>query len=307
MEKHETPKKSNISIDKLLNLKRRVNNDSDDVKMQKKIKLDSKNNFEEVENEEEEVRTSVSVSKKTNSPESIQINLLTSTKMLLKNNNLSPIKSEMKKLERDFFMIGCVDLAKKLLGKIIVRKVNNEFVHTRIVETEAYAGPEDKACHCYNGKKTERTKFFWQKGGHLYVYVIYGTNNCMNIIAGEADKPEGVLIRAVEPIKGLDVIKKIRGGDKPYKTVPQLAELTNGPGKVGAALQLDRSHNALDLCSSEDMYLIEDPTNLKFVIERSVRINIDYAEEYRFKPWRFFIKNNSYVSKVKPKHNYKDD
>jgi DNA-3-methyladenine glycosylase len=212
-----------------------------------------------------------------------------------------------RRLQREFFKIDSVELAQKLLGKIIVRKIDGEIIKSRIVETEAYKAPEDKASHAYNNRKTERTKYFWNEGGCLYVYLIYGINICFNIVSNTSDKPEAVLIRAVEPIDGLDKIKKLRKDESGSDKLAKLVNLTNGPGKAGQALNISLAMNSLDLCESEEMFLIEDENDKKFVIERSTRINIDYAEEYKFKPWRFYIKENPYVSKVKIKHQYIDE
>lgn len=201
-------------------------------------------------------------------------------------------------LTREFYLKDVVQLSQDLLGKLIVRIVDGVEIIARIVETEAYKAPEDKACHAYNNKKNDRTKYFWQIGGCLYVYMIYNVN-CLNITAATAEEPEAVLIRAVEPIKGIEKIKELRKY-KPNEKITQskFRDLTNGPGKVGAALSFDRSHNGIDLCNCKDVYIIDDH-EYKFEIEKSVRINIDYAKEWRYKPWRFYIKNNPYVSKVK--------
>lgn len=209
------------------------------------------------------------------------------------------------RLPREFYKTDVVELAKTLLGKIIIRKVGNTWVKARIVETEAYKGPDDKACHAYNNRKTERTKHFWQDGGCLYVYVVH-TNTCLNIVSGDSDQPEAVLIRAVEPVDGLDKIRELRKDDTKSDKLAKLVNLTNGPGKLGQALGITLQHNKVDLCTAEDMFIIEDQ-GYEFEIERSTRINIDYAEEYIYKPWRFYIKGNPYVSKVKAKHVYKDD
>jgi DNA-3-methyladenine glycosylase len=209
------------------------------------------------------------------------------------------------RLPREFFMTDVVDLSKKLLGKIFVRKIGDDIIKARIVETEAYKGPDDKGAHCYNNKKTERTKYFWEIGGKLYVYMIHN-HNCLNIVADEADKPEATLIRAVEIIEGVEKVKELRGEKSGKDTLPKLANLANGPGKVGKALNVDRSYNAVDLCSSDEIFIIDD-NDYKFEMDRSIRINIDYAEEYIYKPWRFFIKGNKFVSKVNLKHEYKDD
>jgi DNA-3-methyladenine glycosylase len=113
------------------------------------------------------------------------------------------------KLDREFYSTNAVQLARNLLGKIIVRKLGNVTVKCRIVETEAYMGPFDKGAHSYNNKKTERTKYFWQTGGCLYVYSIH-QSVFMNIVANDKDKPEAVLIRAVEPLSGIEKIKENR-------------------------------------------------------------------------------------------------
>jgi len=200
------------------------------------------------------------------------------------------------RINRDFFMTDVVDLAQNLLGKKIVRKVEDKYVVCRIVETEAYKAPEDKACHAYNNKKTEKTKYFWQIGGHLYVYSIYGNNMCLNITASDADKPEAVLIRAVEPMRGVELIKKLRNFNNKKETPSNLRSLTDGPGKTGAALNIDKSFNGLDLTTSENIFLTDDK-KYTFDIGISKRINIDYAEEWKEKLWRFYIKNNLFVSK----------
>lgn len=208
------------------------------------------------------------------------------------------------RLSRDFYSADALILAKNLLGKIFVKKVNNTYFTARIVETEAYKGPFDKAAHCFNNKKTERTKFFWQSPGKLYIFVIYGNNFLMNISAKDDYSPEAVLIRAIEPLDNLELVQEIRNAkDKKMKAV----ELGNGPGKVGICLQLNKTHNGFDLCTEEDLFLIDGESEYKFEIERSVRINIDYAEEWKFKPWRFYIKHNPYVSKAKIPYDYIDD
>jgi DNA-3-methyladenine glycosylase len=206
------------------------------------------------------------------------------------------------RISREFYMTDVVDLSKKLLGKIIVRKIGNDIIKARIVETEAYKGPDDKGAHCFNNKKTDRTKYFWQIGGNLYVYMIYN-HNCLNIVASDADKPEATLIRAIEVLESSDKVKELLG-DKTKKM--KNVELGNGPGKVGKALAVDRTFNAVDLCTSDEIFLIDDK-DYKYVMDRSVRINIDYAEEYIYKPWRFFVKSSPYVSKVKIKYQYKEE
>jgi DNA-3-methyladenine glycosylase len=210
------------------------------------------------------------------------------------------------RLGREFYLTDVVDLSKKLLGKIIVRKIDGVYCKARIVETEAYKAPYDKACHAYNNRKTDRTKYFWQIGGSLYVYMVHSVN-CLNITAATEKEPEAVLIRAVEPIAGIEKIKELRKIPTNVKlSLGKLRDMTNGPGKVAGALSFDRSHNGVDLCLSDDAYLIDDP-DYKFQMERSVRINVDYADEWKYKPWRFYIKDNPFVSKNKIPYDYIDE
>ncbi|CAD8104844.1 unnamed protein product [Paramecium sonneborni] len=193
-------------------------------------------------------------------------------------------------LNSEFYKVDVIDLAKKLIGKIIVRQLPQGEVRALIVEAEAYKAPEDKACHAYMNKKTERTQYFWQDGGHLYIYQIYGNSYCLNITAATNKDPEAVLIRAIQPLK-FEIVKDLRK----IKSC-KLQELSNGPGKCGQCLQLNKSHNGLNLCDKKSgMYIIDNATEYEIGISK--RINIDYAEEYKDKPWRFFIKNNSFVSK----------
>ncbi len=193
-------------------------------------------------------------------------------------------------LKQEFYLRGAIEVAKDLLGHLLVRKTKQGKIVARIVETEAYVGPEDKACHAYDNKKTKRTKAMFKAGGYSYVYLIYGMHNCFNVVTASKGKPEAVLIRAVEPVAGLDLIKQnrdIKSGEK---------NLTNGPGKLSQALKIDRSLNGIKLFENDKLYLKAGPKN-KFTINTGARINIDYAEEYTDKPWRFYIAENSFLSK----------
>lgn len=197
------------------------------------------------------------------------------------------------RITRDFFLTDAITLSQRLLGKIIVRVLNNKIIRCRIVETEAYMGLFDKGSHVSKVGKTERTKAFWCKGGHLYIYMIYGINYCMNIIANDEYTPQGCLIRAAEPIEGIEIIKENRG-------IEDEKNLTNGPGKLTASLKIDKSYNCIDLCDSQDIFIInDDEGDYKFEIMSSPRVNIEYAKDYKNKLWRFYIKDNKYVSKLK--------
>lgn len=199
----------------------------------------------------------------------------------------------MNKLDRSFFYNDTLKVAKDLLGKILVHEINGKRLMGKIVETEAYLGVIDKAAHAYGGKKTERTKALYNEGGHSYIYLIYGMYYCFNIVTKDKETPQCVLIRAVEPVSDLQNFILNR-----YKTLDginkqKIKNLSNGPGKLCMALDLDKRCNMMDLCSDE-IYVLDN--NESFEVVTSKRINIDYAEEAKDYPWRFYIKDNIYVS-----------
>lgn len=194
------------------------------------------------------------------------------------------------KLGLDFYKQDALSLAKNLLGKIIVRKTEDQLIQCRIVETESYIGPEDKACHAYNNRRTKRTEAMFLQGGHAYIYLIYGMYHCLNIVANEKEKPEAVLIRAVEPLNGFEFLRE----NRKIKS-KKIEDLTNGPGKLCKALNITKDLNGYDLIHGEKLYLLDDKEKVEIV--KSKRINIDYSEEYKDKLWRFYIKDNTFVSK----------
>lgn len=203
----------------------------------------------------------------------------------------------MKKLKREFYNRNSVDVARDLLGKYLVHVVDNEELIGKIVEVEAYMGPMDKAAHSYNNRRTERNEIMYGPPGFAYVYLIYGMYNCVNVVVEEPGKPQAILIRALEPTKGLEKITKFRYG-KSYSELSrrEIIGLTSGPGKLCKALNIDRSQNGEDLCGNS-LYILQDKAEDKFEVISTARINIDYAEEARDYPWRFYIKDNPYVSK----------
>jgi len=208
-------------------------------------------------------------------------------------------------LNKEFFNNDGIYVAKNILGKFLIRKYNNIQVVTRIVETEAYMGINDKAAHVYNDKRTDRTKPLYLGGGHIYVYLIYGMYHCLNISSNIENIPECVLIRAIEPIIGFNKISLNRY-KKSYSELSsyQKKNITNGPGKLCMALEIDRSFNSKDIIEGElyisDFYIDENGqkvfSNNNFEIVKSKRINIDYSEEAKDYLWRFYIKDNRYVS-----------
>jgi DNA-3-methyladenine glycosylase len=205
----------------------------------------------------------------------------------------------MKKLTRDFFQRDTITVAKELLGKVLVHEINGKKLSAKIVETEAYLGIEDKAAHSYGGKKTPRVEVMYGKPGVSYIYLIYGMYYCFNVVTREEGVPQAVLIRALEPLEGFDTMSFNR-----FKisynmiTNKQIKNLTNGPGKLCNAFNIDKNLNKEDMCVSKIFY-IEDHNYNDFQIVSSKRIGIDYAEEYKDFLWRFYIKDNIYVSSTK--------
>lgn len=201
-------------------------------------------------------------------------------------------------LKKDFYNDSALNLAKSLLGKVLVREVDGKVLKAKIVETEAYIGAIDKASHAYNGKRTERTETLYHQGGVAYIYLIYGIYHCFNVITNEEDIAEGVLIRALEPLNELDYISNKRFG-KGYSNLKkeQIKGLTNGPGKLCIAYSIDKNLNCKELYNKGEIY-IEDGDEQEVSIVESKRIGIDYAEEAKDFLWRFYIKDNMYVSKI---------
>ena len=196
-------------------------------------------------------------------------------------------------MDKNFFKNDGLYVAKNILGKFLIRKYDNYQVVTKIVETEGYMGIKDKAAHVYNDKKTDRTKPLYLEGGHIYVYLIYGMYHCLNISANVENIPECVLIRAVEPIIGFDKIAFNRyKKDYDELTNYQKKNITNGPGKLCMALEIDRSFNSQYILDSGEKVFADND----FEVVESKRINIDYSEEAKDYLWRFYIKDNKYVS-----------
>lgn len=195
----------------------------------------------------------------------------------------------MIKLNRDFYNRDTLIVAKELLGKILVHNINGNLLSGKIVEVEAYKGISDKAAHSYKGRRTKRTEVMYGISGISYVFIVYGIYNCFNVTTENEGIPNAVLIRALEPLDNLNIISFNRF-KKHYNELSkyQVKNLTNGPGKLCNALLIDRNDNKLDLCEDE-LYILDGGIN-NFQIETSKRIGIDYAEEAKDYPWRFFIK-----------------
>ncbi len=201
------------------------------------------------------------------------------------------------KLKREFYNRPTLDVAKDLLGKKLVHYVGGERIAARIVEVEAYIGAIDKAAHSYNNKVTERTKVMYGPPGYSYVYLIYGMYNCMNVVTQEEGEAAAVLIRAVEPIEGIDIMANNRYGKLTEDlTKKQIINLTSGPGKLCMAMDITKANNSMDLCDNI-LWIEDEKLDDNFEIITTTRVNIDYAEEAIDFPWRFYIKGNPFISK----------
>jgi len=195
----------------------------------------------------------------------------------------------LKKLPRSFYTRPTLLVAKDLLGKIIVRRVGRTILSGKIVEVEAYLGAKDPASHAYRGK-TKRNEVMFHEGGLLYVYFTYGMHFCANVVTGKKDIGEAVLIRAIEPLVGVEAMKRNRGAAEKRLTE---VNLTNGPAKLCQALGIERKENGTDLLGDK-IFLTDGESMSKSDIGTSVRIGITQGRDKR---WRFFVKNNEWVSR----------
>ncbi|WP_458120548.1 DNA-3-methyladenine glycosylase [Paenibacillus sp. Z6-24] len=194
----------------------------------------------------------------------------------------------------DIVQLPALEAAPRLLGKIISRITEDGEIRCRIIETESYGGAEDKGSHAYGNRRTARTEMMFRQGGYAYIYLIYGMYHCLNVVTGEEDDPQAVLIRAVEPLSLRD--EQLMLKHRPA-AARQLKNISNGPGKLCQALSIDKSLNGQLLLASGGVLRLEDPPeDTVYDIESGPRINIDYAQDYVSKPWRFYIKGHSYVS-----------
>lgn len=201
----------------------------------------------------------------------------------------------MKKLNMSFYRREDVlQVAKELIGKILITKWNNSETSGRIVEVEAYRGVIDKASHAYGGRRTVRNEIMYAEGGVAYIYLCYGIHHLVNFVTHEKNIPHAVLIRALEPVTGTDIMLKRTGKKRLDNT------LTRGPGNVSRALGLHVSHSGWRL-NSKEFFVADDGYKLsRTAIASSPRIGVDYAQEDALLPYRFYLKGNPYVS-GKPK------
>ena len=195
------------------------------------------------------------------------------------------------KLPRDFYTRpNVLTVARDLLGKLLVVPTSDGTrVSGLIVEAEAYRGPQDRASHAYGGRRTNRTETMYGLGGTAYVYFVYGMYNQFNVVTNVQDIPHAVLVRALEPVEGIAIMRRRRHGLSDHN-------LTNGPGKLCIALGIDRSLDRADL-TGDTVWLEQGRPVARSKIVSGPRIGIDYAEEWIDKPWRFWIRDNPFVSR----------
>lgn len=196
------------------------------------------------------------------------------------------------RVSREFYLgENTPAIARSLLGKLlVVSTLSGSRVSGMIVETEAYLGEIDKAAHSFGGRRTARNEVTYAVGGSVYVFFVYGMYYQLNFVTGPIDHPHVVLIRAVEPVEGIDIMRE-RRGEMPDRN------LTSGPGKLCIAFGIDRALNGEDLLG--DKIWLEDHREFSdSEIASGKRIGIDYAEEFVEKPWRFWVKGNPFVSKL---------
>ncbi|GAC1382631.1 MAG: DNA-3-methyladenine glycosylase [Ginsengibacter sp.] len=198
----------------------------------------------------------------------------------------------MRKLSKKFYERDDVVLiAKELIGKILVSNIGGETTSGRIVETEAYVAHIDKASHAYSGKRTLRNEHMYSDAGTSYVYICYGTHQMFNVVTNKKEVPDAVLVRAVEPLSGLDLMLKRCGKKDADFTI------TKGPGNVGKALGIKKIHSGLDLLS-DNIFIADDGFKIEdHEIASGPRIGVESAGKDALLAYRFYIRGNKYVSR----------
>ena len=197
----------------------------------------------------------------------------------------------MSRLGRAFFSRYTPDVARDLLGSVLIRKIGEKALRSRIVEVEAYRGSDDPASHAYRGL-TKRTSVMFGEPGHAYVYFSYGNHYLLNLTTEGYGEPGAVLIRALEPLEGIEEMSRRRG-------TLEVTNLTNGPGKLTKALGIDLHLNGEDVVRSKQLFLLSGrPVNSVVV---STRIGISSGQD---RPWRYYVEGNAFVSHSRT-HNYR--
>jgi DNA-3-methyladenine glycosylase len=192
----------------------------------------------------------------------------------------------MSALPRTFYARPVLEVARDVIGAVLVHRSADGVSCGRIVEAEAYRGPEDLAAHSSRGRRTRRNEAMWGPPGHAYMFRLYGMHWAFNMVTGGEGEPHAVLVRAVEPLPPYELLVARRGMGEGLRAI------TGGPGRVCAAFGLDASHYGIDLCGAELFVCAGERKR----IGRSPRINVDYAGAWAKRPWRFYERGNRYVS-----------
>ncbi len=201
----------------------------------------------------------------------------------------------MERLNRDFFEDHPKEVAPKLLGKYLIVNFSGDKIVTKVVETEAYGGREDLGCHVGRFGRTKRTDLLFRKVGCAYVYPVYINTYCLNVVCHLKGEAGGVLIRALEPLIGIELILKNIG--KSFDNNFNIRKLLNGPGKLCRALKVNKSFNGEDMVEGKKIYFTEGQDIKERGILRTPRINIPYAGISKGWLWRFIIKNSEFLSR----------
>jgi DNA-3-methyladenine glycosylase len=188
-----------------------------------------------------------------------------------------------------------VQISKELLGKLLVTNFEGQHTSGIIVETEAYRGPDDKACHAHMNRFTKRTQTMFEEGGVAYIYLCYGIHHLFNVVTAQKNMPHAVLVRAVEPVEGIPLMQSRRNMDKLQR------RLTAGPGILSKALGINKTYTGSSLLVQKSGIWIEDidQTISEEQIIASPRVGVDYAEDHALWPWRFRIKDSKWTSPAK--------
>lgn len=207
--------------------------------------------------------------------------------------NLGPLPLEF------YTRTDVVQIARDLLGKVLVTTFNGQRTSGRITETEAYRAPDDRACHAFGNRRTARTEVMFQQGGRAYVYLCYGIHHLFNVVTGPEDMAHAVLIRAIEPLEGQENMA-IRRGKQNNKNLSSKISLTTGPGALAQALGIHTQHTGQSLLQTAASIWIEASEEVISDAEISAgpRIGVDYAGECAHRNWRFWVKNSPFVKKT---------
>lgn len=194
-------------------------------------------------------------------------------------------------LPRQFYARPVLTVARDVIGKLLVHETPRGTLVGRIVEAEAYRGPEDRAAHSWGGRRTERTEVMYGQPGLAYVFFVYGMHWHLNLVTTREGAPHAVLLRAIEPLQGAELMARRRGLNLSDVSV------SNGPGKLCQAFGIDRRHYGVDL--TQGSLFLSSGKLERGPLGRSARIGVDYAGKWAEKPWRFFERDNRWVSRAR--------